>query len=317
MRGAALTLAGELSRLEEWVPDIVLVSGMCDVGHFRTMARRRIGSAPVATYFHETQLTYPTRSDSSDNNSFAITNWLSACASDLVIFNSEHHRDTFFGSLSELLVRMPEPRHDSFVDEVIERSLVLPVGVDLSWVGDQSSRGTIPRVLWNHRWEYDKGPEVFASCIEDLIEQDYEFEVVLLGWRPPGDNPSLARIRKSANGRIIHDGYARQRRYSELLRSSDVVVSTSRQENFGVAVVEAIAAGCRPVLPNRLAYPELIPLRYHADVLYRDGELMQALSASIHSPPVLDGLSGLMQQFSWSNVAPTYDSVLSGLAGSW
>jgi glycosyltransferase involved in cell wall biosynthesis len=313
MRGAALTLAHELARFDNWTPDVVFVSGMCDVAHFRTLARRSVGAAPVVTYFHETQLTYPTRSTSSDNSTYAIINWISAVASDLVIFNSEHHRATFFDSLPQFLAKMPEPRHDGNLSEVIARSLVLPVGIDLSWVSDQLPIRSPPRILWNHRWEYDKAPDVFASAVEQLVERNYEFELLLLGWRPRGGSPALQRIRQAAAGRIVYDGHAPVGEYRKLLRSSDVVVSASRHENFGVAVVEAIAAGSRPCLPDRLAYPELVPPRFHRDVLYGDGELVSALAATIDNPTDLHGLSEAMYRFSWNRVAPSYDKVLSEL----
>lgn len=57
--------------------------------------------------------------------------------------------------------------------------------------------------------------------------------------------------------------------YPDVLLASDVVVSTARHEFFGVAPVEAMAAGCVPLLPDRLSYPELVPSAFHGAVLYR------------------------------------------------
>ena len=60
--------------------------------------------------------------------------------------------------------------------------------------------------------------------------------------------------------RIIHDGYARDREaYWHLVASADWVHSTARHEFFGVAVVEALLAGCLPWLPMRLSDPEILP----------------------------------------------------------
>jgi glycosyltransferase involved in cell wall biosynthesis len=50
--------------------------------------------------------------------------------------------------------------------------------------------------------------------------------------------------------------------YLKLLNDVDVVVSTARQEFQGIAVLEAIAAGCCPVVPDSLAYREFVPEAY-------------------------------------------------------
>ena len=72
---------------------------------------------------------------------------------------------------------------------------------------------------------------------------------------PPGFQTALTKL----ESRVRHAGYLPSRDdYWKLLKSCDVVVSTAIQENFGLAVVEAMLAGCIPVLPRRLSYPELL-----------------------------------------------------------
>ncbi|MHC4998158.1 MAG: glycosyltransferase, partial [Planctomycetota bacterium] len=46
--------------------------------------------------------------------------------------------------------------------------------------------------------------------------------------------------------------------YEEALIESDIVVSTAHHEFFGIGMLEAIAAGCFPLLPQRLSYPTII-----------------------------------------------------------
>jgi glycosyltransferase involved in cell wall biosynthesis len=102
--------------------------------------------------------------------------------------------------------------------------------------------------------------------------------------------------------------------YRQLLSSCNVVVSTAVQEFFGVSVVEAIAAGCRPVLPDRLSYPSLIPDEYHDEVLYLDGGLVDALMAALADPTPPPGLQSEMGRYSWERLAPIYDRRLDALA---
>ena len=50
--------------------------------------------------------------------------------------------------------------------------------------------------------------------------------------------------------------------YQQLLQQSHVVLSTALHEFQGLAVLEAVASGCIPLVPNRLAYPEFIAEEY-------------------------------------------------------
>jgi glycosyltransferase involved in cell wall biosynthesis len=314
MRGSALTLAHSLAGLEGWQPDLILVTDMVDLAQFRRFARPFVGEVPTALYFHESQLTYPPPNGSDSDLSYALTNWLSAYAADHVFFNSMYHLDVFFDSLPRLLRNFPDLTHEHLIEEVAARSEVLPVGVDLSWVRQRPAPEGPPRILWNHRWDHDKDPDSFADAVGRLIEAKLNFELVLLGPRPPHPPPALTRIRDIAASRIVHDGKAPLDLYRQLLASCEVVVSTALQEFFGVSVVEAIAAGARPVLPDRLSYPSLIPDEYHNDVLYGDGGLVDSLMAALADPTPPPGLQSEMGRYSWERLAPIYDRRLDALA---
>jgi glycosyltransferase involved in cell wall biosynthesis len=316
VRGSALTLAESLAGLHGWLPDVVLVSDMTDLPQFRFFARPHIGDPPTVLYFHESQLTYPPPAENEPDLSYAVTNWLSAFAADRVLFNSEYHFAVFFEQLPRLLRNFPDLTHDHRIGEVAARSEVLPVGVDLSWIGERGAREGPPRILWNHRWDQDKDPDAFAAAVEAVIDDGPDFELVLLGARPPNPPPALIRLREVAGDRTVYDGEAPLDQYRSLVASSDVLVSTARQEFFGVAVVEAIAAGCRPVLPDRLSYPSIIPAEYHQGVLYREDGLVEALKAALAHPVAPPGLATTMARFSWDSLAPEYDHMMESAAGT-
>ena len=90
------------------------------------------------------------------------------------------------------------------------------------------------------------------------------------------------------------------------------MISTARQENFGIAVIEAVRYGCVPLLPARLAYPEIIPKRFHPQVLYREpGELTNRLSRLITNYARFEklrrDLSKEMSRFAWESLIDSYD----------
>jgi glycosyltransferase involved in cell wall biosynthesis len=130
----------------------------------------------------------------------------------------------------------------------------------------------------------------------------------------------MAAARQRLAGRVLHWGHVADRQaYAAWLWQSDVVVSTARQEFFGVAVAEAICCGCQPVLPHRLAYPELVPAEHHDALLYRDFDgLVARLRAALLAPDprLAAALRVRMVALDWSVLAPRYDAALTGMVES-
>lgn len=87
------------------------------------------------------------------------------------------------------------------------------------------------------------------------------FQISVIGGAGQ-DVPRIFPIAESylrPTGHIAVWGFVGSREaYWRTLVDCDVVVSTAKHEFFGVAVVEAVAMGCVPLLPHRLAYPELL-----------------------------------------------------------
>jgi len=88
---------------------------------------------------------------------------------------------------------------------------------------------------------------------------------------------------------------------------------------MGIAVIEAVRYGCVPLLPARLAYPEIIPQRFHPQVLYKDlGDLVDKLGRLITNYSKFEKLRGdlseQMRRFAWENLIDRYDQELEKLA---
>ncbi|HEX9118741.1 MAG TPA: DUF3524 domain-containing protein [Anaerolineae bacterium] len=170
-----------------------------------------------------------------------------------------------------------------------------------------------PLLLWNQRWEYDKDPATMLQAAYTLAEEGLPFRLALAGENFRVQPAEFAEARDRLAGRLVHFGYAENEvDYAALLWSADVVLSTAIHEFFGVSILEAIYCGCRPVLPRRLSYPELIPTEYQATCLYDDFPgLLTCLRAALAAPPAsLPGLPAAAAAFDWDVQAPAYDDLI-------
>jgi glycosyltransferase involved in cell wall biosynthesis len=318
MHGAFLTLADELGDeiARNGVPDVILASSMMDVAAFSGAIRHVAPGVPIAVYFHESQFTYPLSPTDRPDATYQMKNWASAATADLVIFNSEYHRSVFREKAGRFLNDFPEYKHVEKVEGVIDASVVLPVGIDIEVLDPTGVKPrNPPLILWNQRWEHDKGPEDLKAIVSGLMDSDIEFSMAMCGEVFVSVPPTYSEITGLLGDRLVHAGWAERGRYIELLNQASVVLSTAHQEFFGIAVTEAVAAGAHPVLPNRLVYPEQVanfgtdPSASLYDSIAGAVNLVAAALRSATNP----GIAEVTREFDWDRVAPRYDAALAAL----
>ncbi len=319
--GGFVTIAEEFADAvaEHGPPDLVLASSMLDLAGLLGLARRTVGDAPAAVYFHENQVTYPATGRTRVEAAQGMVNWSSLLAADGAAFNSAFHREAFFDALPVLLGAAPDRRHDHLIPTARERSVVVPVGVDLLRIGPLRDREGVATILWNHRWDPDKAPGEALEALGVLAAEGLDFRVVLAGESFVGQ-PVEHRIAVEALGdRVVNEGYLDDAGYVDALHSADVVVGTARQEFFGVSVVEAMYAGALPVVPDRLVYPERIPAGLEDTCLYRTPQqLTDRLRMLVNDPAIARRSAGVVRatvaRYDWSVVGPRTDAWLEAVA---
>ena len=235
---------------------------MLNVAEWKGLAPREIATLPTLVYFHENQFTYPVADGQSIDYHLAFNNILSLLASDASCFNSEFHLKSFRDAASNWLGRMPDFRHSGLFLEKMSQARVCYPGVEAPTPkGDAilSNDTEALKIGWVARWEHDKRPDRFAELVAQLLERKIEFKLILLGQQFDSEHPALNRIKHIAYKQLLHVGHvATQQEYGSWLQQMDCVVSTADHEFFGIGVIEAMLAGAYPLLPNRLAYPEIL-----------------------------------------------------------
>ena len=319
MRGAALYFVKKVSDLQ--VYDGLITTDLMSLSDFRALSK---GTCPPAlVYFHENQLTYPLAPGERMDYQFGFTDMTSALAADRVLFSSQTHRHAFFEDLPRFLKMMPEYRPGWVVDEIRSKAEVLYPGCRFpakGFCGADISPELPPLIIWNHRWEFDKNPDEFFRALDAVLASGIDFRLALLGENFQAVPKAFISARNRYGERIVQYGYVKSRtQYINWLKQGSIVISTACQENFGISVVEAIRYGCIPLLPARLAYPEVIPERFNNRVLYQNtDELVEKLTRRIIDSSGYEDLrhdlSDEMGKFAWENLIGCYDAELERLA---
>jgi len=284
-------------------PDVFLCSDMLDLAAFKGLLPSELNQKRFVLYMHENQLVYPQLNASEYDRQYAIINFRSAVAADEIWFNSAFHKEAFIGALPEFLKAFPDKRNTDEVEKIQARSKVIPLGIDEMDISKRDIND-LPHILWNHRWEHDKDPEAFFDLMYRLIENGLDFRLIVLG-ESYGTLPDCFTVAKERLAdKIVHWGYASRADYEHWLQRADILPVTSRQEYFGLSVMEAVHSGVTPVLPERLVYPELYKTKGAAFYSDDDG-LFSQCAELINTHP--RRMQFDMSEFTWRNVIQTYD----------
>lgn len=251
--------------------DLLLSTSMTDLSALRGFVPA-ICRIPSIVYFHENQFAYPRNPDPLARP----INWIepqllslyTALCADRVVFNSEYNRRSFLDGASALLKKLPDHVPNGLL-HCIEQARVIPVPLSDELFADMPSTKD-PRILeivWNHRWEYDKGPELLLLIVRELISLELPFRLHLLGQRFRAAPPEFEQVRTLLETHYTysgirpgHIGFIEQRQdYYQCLRGADIVLSTAHHDFQGLSLLEACALGCAPLAPSRLVYPEYLP----------------------------------------------------------
>ncbi|HSV99623.1 MAG TPA: DUF3524 domain-containing protein [Sedimentisphaerales bacterium] len=328
MRHAAVTFAHQverqLARGDRW--DLLLCSDMLNLAEFLGLAPRGVRDLPTVVYFHENQLTYPVRCENERDYQFAMTNLTSALAADAVWFNSAFHRDSFLNALDSLLKRMPDHQPFEALSQIREESEVHPPGVAPRPARQTRTPGPL-RILWAARWEHDKNPQDFFAALAKLKERNVPFRVSVVGEQFREVPEVFGQARTRFADHIDRWGYQQERAdYEAALLEADVFVSTARHEFFGLSAVEASLAGAYPLVPCRLAYPEIFAWPdggAESDFLYSGtvedlADRLAGLAARLERDGSLldttESLRTRLSRFEWPHLAPVLDEAVERIA---
>ncbi|MBF4508885.1 MAG: DUF3524 domain-containing protein [Aeromicrobium sp.] len=288
--------------------DLVYASTFVNLAEFVALAGDAVAGIPRIVYFHENQLLYPVRHTAEWDFQFPLTNITSALAAHRCLFNTRYNLEGFLAEIPGFLRGFPDHQPAGVAERIAARSEVLAPPFDPApFDAAPPVRGPRPRVVWPHRWEHDKDPEAFFSAVRTLAAEGLDFEVAVAGQSFRETETLMAEAAATLGDRLVHLGEPESRAaYARLLASADIAVSTARNEFFGLAMIEACYAGCAPLVPDRLAYPELYPAEFRYG---SEQELARTLRTLLVERPAPGSARSLAEPFTFERLVPRYAEV--------
>jgi glycosyltransferase involved in cell wall biosynthesis len=319
--------------------DLVLATSMVELAELKGIVPS-LARTPSVVYFHENQFDYPERHVRKESQHYKLNNLYTALAADRVLYNSEYNRDSYIAGAREYLEAMPDFVPEGIVESIADKASLLPVPLEERCFVKKTGRrqpfdsaqgpehvegeagGSKPlEIVWNHRWEYDKAPERFFDVLYRLAGDGLPFKVHVMGQRFREVPDVFEQAEEMLQGRIATWGFVeRAEDYRRILSEADVAVSTALHDFQGLALLEAVAAGCVPLVPDRLAYTEYVPEKFRyasfaEDAAAEEEALYGHLKAMAEDPEdVRATIPPDVSHLSWNALGPRYRQVLEEVA---
>ncbi len=332
--------------------DFLLATSMVDLSALRGFVPQ-LALIPNVVYFHENQFAYPKSSQQHRSVEPQLTSIYSALCADQLLFNSQFNLDSFLAGAKKLLKNMPDQVPKGLVEHLQSKAYVLPVPIaefsvsgrlvsrsvfDTS-INDTGNAGHEPvskqglNILWNHRWEYDKGPERLLAVIQCL---DKELRAMASDQRPkiswtilgqsfrqqPDEFACILKLLNDPDSPMSLEAWGYEpcaETYKLRLSQADAVLSTAEHDFQGLSILEAFSFGCYPLVPNRLVYPQWFGAHQCYPSLDTLAEA-QALSKRILKLSADKARQGHLQlpecqmDFSWQHLGPKYQKCFEDLS---
>jgi glycosyltransferase involved in cell wall biosynthesis len=200
---------------------------------------------------------------------------------------------------------------DEFSNSIVKghANLALPYVLDLTMHpnGNMPSHAK-PRILFLSRLDPKKGIELLIQALNYLAEAGHEFEFVIAGSGTRAYEERLKRM-INANSKLAaatsFAGFVDGVDKTHLLQSSDLFVLPSFDENFGIAIAEAMASGVSVVISDQINIHDEIAKASAGVIVSRSEDSVRAGILKLLVDPVLRSeLSRNAQKFVRTKFSP-------------
>jgi hypothetical protein len=282
---AANWFSEQLSRHWASRSDILFTSEAMNLGSLYQLMPS-LARQPSVVYFHDNQLLTPQArrprpggsaedygmsglSGAHESNAMVLpsrdvdlelVNLNTATAATEIWFNSSYHLRSFMAGAAKLVDRHPELSSHDPMPAVMSKARLMPPPIDLNLVPHVKSTMKLPTrdpraIFVDTR---DGQLRVLNAALAELASRGEKFRLITVG---PVEDLSDHWPRRTI-------GEAEDIAHVLGILECNVVLSVRPGAACDLQVIRGLQAGCRPVLPDRGVYPDLIPPPLRSECLY-------------------------------------------------
>lgn len=147
--------------------------------------------------------------------------------------------------LSDLVICHTSREADAIVTANLKHESqirVFPLGIDNDFVAQKTHRPRVTKLLWWGSWIERKGIYTFPRAFELAVRQMPDLTLTLGGTGTPADEV-LGYFPSQLREKITVLPFISKEEYQKVLSDSDLFLFPSLSEGFGLALLEAMAAG--------------------------------------------------------------------------
>lgn len=165
-------------------------------------------------------------------------------AADHILFNSKFNETSFLENINTFFNKQSDFKIKDLREQIESKCMVLYFPLNFNAMpNDRMNNDELPagdgnglHLLWPHRWEHDKNPQLLANALIELNQRQIPFKLSIVGEQFDSYPKCFDEMKEKLANEIQHFGYLNRSDYLKCLNEADVVISTANHEFYGVSM---------------------------------------------------------------------------------
>lgn len=171
--------------------------------------------------------------------SLCLRCFVCSLAADIVLFNSKFNQDSFLENINAFINIQPDFKIKHLRERIESKCQVLYFPINFHNISNERTfRSDLHELhlVWPHRWEHDKNPQLLANVLIELNQRQIPFTISIVGEEFEVRPICFDEIKEKLAPKIRHFGFLSRYDYIKCLTEADVVISTADHEFYGVSM---------------------------------------------------------------------------------